>query len=116
MREVPKLTKKLAGKSLPIEVSSRCLSRVIWTNELIWRQKLVSRKTRKFESQGHRLFLPGLELAYVFGSLGHAPRRSLLDTLIPRIDKRLAELEAVGPEKYGKGYWDGELLWIWIFR
>ncbi|KAI9638385.1 uncharacterized protein MKK02DRAFT_22987 [Dioszegia hungarica] len=91
MKEVPKLTKKLAGKSLPIE-------------------KLVSRKTRKFESQGHRLFLPGIELAYVFGSLGHAPRRTLISSLIPRIDKRMADLQAQTPEAYGAGYWDDLVL------
>lgn len=32
-----------------------------------------------------------------------------MSVLIPRIDKRLAELEETGPETYGRGYWDGEL-------
>lgn len=90
MDEIPKLTKKIAGKSLPIE-------------------KLCSRKARKFHSQNHRLFLPAMELAYVFGSLSHTPRRSLLQTLLPRIDKMLAKLEGVEPAQYGNGheYWDG---------
>jgi hypothetical protein len=106
MKEVPKLTKKLAGKSLPIEVSfTQLLAR-----RKLTRQKLVVRKTRKFEHQGQRLFLPGVELAYVFGSLSHAPRRALISVLIPRINKRLAELAAVSPEDYGRGYWDGQLL------
>ena len=90
MDEIPSLTKKIAGKSLPIE-------------------KLCSRKARKFHSQNHRLFLPAMELAYVFGSLSHTPRKSLLHTLLPRIDKMLGTLEGVTPEEYGNGheYWDG---------
>jgi hypothetical protein len=76
MEEIPKLTKKIAGKSLPIE-------------------KLCSRKARKFHSQENRLFLPAMELAYVFGS---------------RIDRMLGKLEASEPEAHGNGheYWDGE--------
>jgi hypothetical protein len=91
MEEIPKLTKKIAGKSLPIE-------------------KLCSRKARKFHSQENRLFLPAMELAYVFGSLSHTPRNSLLQTLLPRIDRMLGKLEASEPEAYGNGheYWDGE--------
>lgn len=90
MDQIPKLTKKIAGKSLPIE-------------------KLCSRKARKFHSQDNRLFLPAMELAYVFGSLSHTPRRSLLQTHLPRIDKMLAKLEGVEPAQYGNGhgYWDG---------
>lgn len=90
MDQIPSLTKKIAGKSLPIE-------------------KLCSRKARKFHSQNHRLFLPAMELAYVFGSLSHTPRGSLLHTLLPRIDKMLATLEGVEPAEYGNGheYWDG---------
>jgi hypothetical protein len=90
MDEIPSLTKKIAGKSLPIE-------------------KLASRKARKFHSQNHRLFLPAMELAYVFGSLSHTPRKSLLHTLLPRIDRMLSTLEGVEPAEYGNGheYWDG---------
>lgn len=97
MDEIPSLTKKIAGKSLPIE-------------------KLCSRKARKFHSQNHRLFLPAMELAYVFGSLSHTPRRSLLHTLLPRIDKMLGTLEGVSPEEYGNGheYWDGTFILLII--
>ena len=95
MDEIPSLTKKIAGKSLPIE-------------------KLCSRKARKFHSQNHRLFLPAMELAYVFGSLSHTPRKSLLHTLLPRIDKMLGTLEGVTPEEYGNGhgYWDGKFSFL----
>ena len=80
------------------------------TDELISPQKLCVRKTRKFESQGQYLFLPGLELAYVFGALYHCPRKTLLSVHLPRIDKQLDKLVADGESGHGSGYWDGELL------
>ena len=49
-----------------------------------------------------------MELAYVFGSLFHCPRKTLLGTHIPRIERQMAKLEAKGEEAYGSGYWDGE--------
>lgn len=70
----------------------------------------MSRKARKFESQGRRLFLPALELSYVFGSWNSAPRRCLLKGHVPRIDAHLAKLEGQTEDTYegGHGYWDGE--------
>ncbi|KAI8814774.1 outer membrane protein Iml2/Tetratricopeptide repeat protein 39, partial [Cladochytrium replicatum] len=47
MNEVPGATKKVAGKSVPIE-------------------KLIARKARKFRDQGCRLMLPALEILYFF--------------------------------------------------
>ncbi|EIW69618.1 hypothetical protein TREMEDRAFT_44103 [Tremella mesenterica DSM 1558] len=93
MKDIPKLTKKIAGKSLPIE-------------------KLAGRKARKFESQNRSLFLPAMELAYVFGSLSHTPRSCLLSRTIPRIDRMLKRLETSTPESYGNGhqYWDDYCL------
>ncbi|WVF72267.1 hypothetical protein IAT40_007079 [Kwoniella sp. CBS 6097] len=93
MHLVPKLTKKMVGKSLPIE-------------------KLVSRKARKFHSQGNRLFLPSMELAYVFGSLLNTPRRSLLDDWLPKVNAALKKLDEVEPAQYGNGneYWDDYCL------
>jgi hypothetical protein len=91
IESLPKLTKKIAGKSLPIE-------------------KLANRKGRKYLAQGHMLFLPAMELAYVFGSLGHTPRRVLVSKWLPHINAELARLEASTPEEWGNGeqYWDGE--------
>jgi hypothetical protein len=106
MKQVKGLTKKMAGKSLPIEVSTlRVLS---GGDAPVDNQKLCVRKTRKFETQGHYLFLPGLELAYVYGSLFHTPRRTLMGTHLPRIERQLERLKDKGPEAYGMGYWDGE--------
>lgn len=109
MKSIPTLTKKIAGKSLPIEVGLPFLCPPC---KLMESQKLCSRKARKFETQGHRLFLPAMELAYVFGALTHTPRNLLLNRHLPRIDKMLAKLDAETPEEYGKGvgYWDGESL------
>lgn len=91
--QLPKLAKKIAGKSLPIE-------------------KLCNRKARKYVSQGKRLFLPAMELGYVFGSLGATPRRLLLSKWLPRINEELAALEASTPETWGNGtgYWDDYAL------
>ncbi|WVQ98662.1 hypothetical protein IAU59_005793 [Kwoniella sp. CBS 9459] len=93
MHQVPRLTKKMVGKSLPIE-------------------KLVSRKARKFHSQNNRLFLPSMELAYVFGSLLNTPRRSLLDDWLPKVNSALKKLDEVEPAQYGNGneYWDDYCL------
>jgi hypothetical protein len=73
-------------------------------------QKFVSRKARKFELQGRRLFLPATELSYVFGCLTYTPRKSILHTLLPRLDEKLSELEKKTPEEYynSQAYWDGE--------
>jgi len=73
-------------------------------------QKFGTRKARKFESQGHTLFLPAMELAYLFGALSRTPRRALLSKHLPRIDRMLKKLDESSPEEYGNGheYWDGE--------
>jgi tetratricopeptide (TPR) repeat protein len=91
--QIPKLVKKIAGKSLPIE-------------------KFIARKARKYTSQDNRLFLPAMELAYVFGSLGYTPRRILLSKWLPHIDAELAKLEASNPDEWGNGteYWDDYAL------
>ncbi|EGF80180.1 hypothetical protein BATDEDRAFT_11444, partial [Batrachochytrium dendrobatidis JAM81] len=47
LKQVPKLCKKVAGKSIPLE-------------------KFVSRKSRKYFLQGKRLLLPGYEIMYMW--------------------------------------------------
>jgi hypothetical protein len=51
-----------------------------------------------------------MELAYVFGALYHCPRKTLMGTHIPRIDRQLDKLVKKGEEAYGTGYWDGTHL------
>jgi hypothetical protein len=72
-------------------------------------QKLATRKGRKFESQGHRLFMPAMELAYVFGALGHCPRDKLLGLHLPKLNFALKKLDETIPEEWEGGhYWDGK--------
>ena len=51
-----------------------------------------------------------MELAYIFGALGHCPREKLLSLHMPMIDAALEKLQAKTPEAYEGGhYWDGKL-------
>ena len=97
MSEVPKLRQRIAGKSIPLE-------------------KFVARKARKCESQGGRLVLPALEIAYVLHAVSRAPRAAIAEHMLPRAEAALAELGRYEkkPEEYpgqGKGsssgvFWD----------
>lgn len=69
MAEVPKNLKKIAGKSLPIEVGCERSLRVVRGSDKGCTQKFVSRKARKFAAQNHRLILPAIELSYFFGTV-----------------------------------------------
>lgn len=50
-----------------------------------------------------------MELAYVFGALGHCPRDKLLSIHLPKISMALKRLDESSPEAWEGGhYWDGE--------
>ncbi|KAJ3777913.1 hypothetical protein FB446DRAFT_841253 [Lentinula raphanica] len=91
MQKVPELRQKIAGKSIPLE-------------------KFVARKARKFLSQGRRLALPMLELAYLALAIAHAPRNIVETKMLPEVNRASMELEKHKDDhgKYynGKGYWD----------
>ena len=74
-------------------------------------QKFVARKAKKFTSQG-RLLLPGLELAYIFLAIAHAPTEVIWCKMLPEVDGALERLRGGEGEvgKYGKGYWDDYCL------
>ncbi|KAK2459721.1 hypothetical protein APHAL10511_008255 [Amanita phalloides] len=74
MQRVQGLRQKIAGKSIPLE-------------------KLVARKARKFLSQKNRLMLPGLELAYTFLAISHAPRQVIIHRMLPDVYRALDKLE-----------------------
>ncbi|KAG2355431.1 hypothetical protein BDR07DRAFT_1453781 [Suillus spraguei] len=85
MERVQGLRQKIAGKSIPIE-------------------KFVARKARKYLAQSDRLFLPALELAYVFHAIAHAPREVIVREMIPALGGALAELGlglSTGSEELG---------------
>jgi len=91
MTEVPKLRQRIAGKSIPLE-------------------KFVARKARKCETQGGRLLLPALELAYILHAVSRAPRSVIAEQMLPLVEAALVELKRYegSPEKYGNGseFWD----------
>lgn len=94
MTEVPGMTQKIAGKSIPLE-------------------KFCARRARKFTDQGHRLTLGGLEFAYVLNCLGLTPRSVLYEVHLQKVNAALAELEEVTDSaSWGRGqdeeYWDGQ--------
>ena len=101
MKRVPDLMQRIAGKSIPLE-------------------KFVARRARKFVSQGNRLTLPGVELAYVLNCLGLSPRYVLFERHLDQVSHCLADLHAVKePSSYAKGpdeYWDGESIPRACFR
>ncbi|EJD05281.1 uncharacterized protein FOMMEDRAFT_18880 [Fomitiporia mediterranea MF3/22] len=92
LERIPGVVHKIAGKSIPIE-------------------KFVARKARKFKSQGNRLLLPALELAYMFLAIDHAPRDVLLERMIPDVDKAIEGISKFERKESlylgnGLGYWD----------
>ncbi|KAF8147845.1 hypothetical protein B0H34DRAFT_785773 [Crassisporium funariophilum] len=99
MDRVPGLRQKIAGKSIPLE-------------------KFVARKARKFQSQSQRLALPALEMAYLFLAITHAPRRVIVEKMLPEIDALQAELDKhrTNTSGYGGGvgYWDDFCLGMFL--
>lgn len=87
-------------------------------------QKYVARKARKFEMQGNRLTLPGLELAYLFHGIDHSPRSVIVGKMLPEISAVLADLdnykdksEKEKQTSYGGGkggYWDDYCLAMFL--
>ncbi|KAG9041116.1 hypothetical protein FS837_012722, partial [Tulasnella sp. UAMH 9824] len=93
--QVPGSMKKIAGKHIPVE-------------------KFVSRKSKKFQSQGNRLLHPSLEFCYMVGAISHTPRTVFLSTIIPPLTHSLSTLASHSskPSSYGNGtgYWDDYAL------
>ncbi|KAG8909024.1 hypothetical protein FRB99_000127 [Tulasnella sp. 403] len=89
--KISTVLRRIAGKSIPAE-------------------KFAARKARKYASQGQRLLLPGLELAYILGAIQHTPRKVFLNKTILMIEAALKTLSesSSDPSSYfnGHGYWD----------
>jgi hypothetical protein len=77
-------------------------------------QKFVARKARKFQSQGNRLALPALEIAYIFHAIAHAPQEVISSKMLPVVEALLLKLKGheKSPSAYGggSGYWDDYCL------
>lgn len=46
-------------------------------------------------AQKNRLILPALELAYIFAAIAHAPRRVIVECMIPHVYQALRELDVL---------------------
>ena len=92
MTQVPKLRQRIAGKSIPLE-------------------KFVARKARKCEAQNGRLFLPALELAYIFQAIARTPRPVIAERMLPLVDAALATLQPY--EDAPQTYQDGKAAEFW---
>lgn len=74
-RDVPKYKQRIAGKSLPME-------------------KFAVKKSQRFFNQNNRLFLPAIELLYLWNLFNVFGKRKLLcDNLYRLIDKNTKDLE-----------------------
>ncbi|KAL2915010.1 hypothetical protein HK105_205554 [Polyrhizophydium stewartii] len=73
LARVPKLCKRVAGKSIPLE-------------------KFVARKSRKFHMQDKRLHLPGYEIMYMWNGFDHVPPVQLRQ-ILARVDAAIKTLD-----------------------
>lgn len=92
--DMPKHVKKIAGKSLPMEVSGERmregLIKVIIPQ--LHFKKFLCRKARKFVQQGDRLFLPQFEVLYFLYSMDKNSFERY-SVMIREIDQGIRELE-----------------------
>lgn len=73
--DVPKYKQRIAGKSLPME-------------------KFAVKKSQRFLNQNNRLFMPAVELLYLWNLFNvFGKRKSLCDNLYRLIDKNIKDLE-----------------------
>ena len=121
MARIPGLRQKIVGKSIPLEVRYRSLipQFPILTNKQNLLQKLVTRKSRKFQSQNRYLALPALELTYLFHGIAHAPRTVITNKMLPQVDILLMRLSQSKDDinRYvgGRyGYWDDFCLRMFL--
>ncbi|KAL9933090.1 hypothetical protein V8E36_007808 [Tilletia maclaganii] len=85
MRTVAKLTKRVAGRSIPFE-------------------RFVAYKAKKFIQNDNRAPLPGIEFSYLWHCIGQSPVFLLVSNTLARIDELLDELATyTDPAAYGSG-------------
>lgn len=111
MKTIPGYVQRIAGKSLPFEVSHAVDVQICESLlSTLPSQKYVARKSKKFLAQNDSLRLPGLELAYMLSCLSLTTRQAILQVHLPAVDESLSALEHVR-ERVGEslptGWWDG---------
>lgn len=73
--DVPKYKQRIAGKSLPME-------------------KFAVKRSQRFTNQNNRLFMPAIELLYLWNLFNvFGKRKSLCDNLYRLIDRNTKDLE-----------------------
>ncbi|KAE9544068.1 hypothetical protein AGLY_001757 [Aphis glycines] len=83
--DVPKYKQRIAGKSLPME-------------------KFAVKRSQRFTNQNNRLFMPAIELLYLWNLFNvFGKRKSLCDNLYRLIDKNTKDLEK-NPGQYSSEY------------
>ena len=123
MARIPGLRQKIAGKSIPLEVRRSLILFVLPKSKFSKKkplpQKLVARKSRKFQSQNRYLALPALELTYLFHRIAHAPRTIITNKMLPQVDILLTRLSQSKDDIDGyvggrHGYWDDFCLGMFL--
>lgn len=94
MKQVNKAKKKIAGKSIPMEVMTP--SRLPCISLSPYQQKFVSRKSRKFISQDNYLLMPDLEILNAFTAFDFMPVE-LLQQKMDRVNAEIAQLRNSKP-------------------
>lgn len=85
MADVPKYKQRIAGKSLPME-------------------KFAVKRSLRFTNQNNRLFMPAIELLYLWNLFNvFGKRKSLCDNLYRLIDRNTKDLEK-NPGQYGSEF------------
>jgi len=92
--EVPGLMQRIAGRSIPLE-------------------KYAARKARKFETQGHRLLLPHLEMAYHFLCITRAPKHIIVQKMLPDVEAAVETVRAREDLEEKQSQYEGGLGGFW---
>jgi tetratricopeptide (TPR) repeat protein len=109
MEQVTGEKQKIAGKSIPMEVSITNILIDCKNIYLFFSQKFVARKARKFRSQNNYLLLPDLEMLNAFTAFDFMPV-DILNGDMKRIDLELSRLSSEKKDKLPENHYDDVCL------